>query len=185
MLRILFVLAVAVAVASCQGAQQTEKQKAGGTVVSLELKSTAFEEGESIPKKNTCDGEGISPALSWSRVPEGTKSFALICDDPDAPMGTWVHWIIYGIPSGMTQLPEAVPAEKMVLDGVRQGITDSKRIGYGGPCPPRGTPHRYFFKLYALDTELDLDSGATKRQLLAAMEGHVLAQGQLIGKYGR
>ncbi|MFQ5884955.1 MAG: YbhB/YbcL family Raf kinase inhibitor-like protein, partial [Thermoplasmata archaeon] len=106
-------------------------------------------------------------------------------DDPDAPMGTWVHWVIFGIPPGMDSLPEAVPAEKEVLEGARQGITDFRRIGYGGPCPPKGAPHRYFFKLYALDTELTLDAGTTKKELLAAMEGHILARGQLMGKYKR
>jgi hypothetical protein len=188
MLRIFSILFVVAAVASCQAGQETEHQKAKeevGKVMSIEVKSSAFEEGGIIPRKHTCDGEDLSPALSWSGVPEGTKSLALICDDPDAPMGTWVHWVIYGIPADTTGLPEAVSAEKTVLEGMKQGITDFRRIGYGGPCPPSGAPHRYFFKLYALDAELALDSGITKKQLLTAMEGHILAQGQLMGKYGR
>ena len=188
MLRIMFVLAVVAVVASCQAGEQTEHQNVKrevGKVMSIEIESSAFEEGGIIPSKHTCDGENVSPALSWSGVPEGTKSLALICDDPDAPVGTWVHWVIYGIPAETTGLPEAVPAEKTVLECAKQGITDFKRIGYRGPCPPGGAPHRYFFKLYALDTELELDSGAAKKQLLTAMEGHILAQGQLMGKYGR
>lgn len=188
MLRILFVIAVVVAVACCQAGQETEHQKAKeevGKVMSIEIKSSAFQEGGIIPRKHTCDGEDVSPALSWSGVPDGTRGLALICDDPDAPMGIWVHWVIYGIPADTTDLPEAVPAERTVLESVKQGITDFRRIGYGGPCPPKGAPHRYFFKLYALDTDLALDSGITKKELLAAMEGHILAQGELMGRYGR
>jgi len=187
MLRLLLVIAVMTAVVSCKSTQETEKEepKEEGAIVALELKSTAFEDSGNIPKKYTCDGEDLSPALSWSGVPEDAKSLALICDDPDAPMGTWVHWVIYGIPPGTDSLPEAVPAEKEVLEGAKQGVTDFRRIGYGGPCPPKGAPHRYFFKLYVLDTELALEAGITKKRLLSAMEGHILAQGQLMGKYKR
>lgn len=187
MLRVFPVLAVAAVVVSCQSAQETEEQKPKkeGVEMALEVRSGAFKEGEDIPRRYTCDGEDISPALTWSGIPENARSLALICDDPDAPMGTWVHWVIFGIPPGMDSLPEAVPAEKEVLEGARQGITDFRRIGYGGPCPPKGAPHRYFFKLYALDTELTLDAGTTKKELLAAMEGHILARGQLMGKYKR
>ena len=150
----------------------------------MKLVSSAFSEGGMIPSQYTCDGKDISPPLQWSDVPEGVKSFALICDDPDAPMGTWVHWVIYNIPDTLRQLPEAVPATEKLSDGTLQGKNDFKRFGYGGPCPPGGT-HRYFFKLYALDTKLDLAPGATKAQLLDAMKGHILAEAQLIGKYGR
>ncbi|MCF6159061.1 MAG: YbhB/YbcL family Raf kinase inhibitor-like protein [wastewater metagenome] len=150
----------------------------------IQVKSSAFEEGGMIPKKYTCDGQDISPPLSWSAVPDGTKSIALISDDPDAPMGTWVHWVLFNLPADVRELSENIPPEKVLENGAKQGTTDFKKIGYGGPCPPSGT-HRYFFKLYALDTEINLDAGITKKQLLGAMEGHILAEGQLIGKYSR
>ncbi len=170
---------------SCQSQNKPVKteQKMGGQKT-MKLVSSAFSEGGMIPSQYTCDGKDISPPLSWSEVPEGTKSFALICDDPDAPMGTWVHWVIYNIPDTTRQLPEAVPTTERLQDGSFQGKNDFKRFGYGGPCPPGGT-HRYFFKLYALDTMLDLKPGATKAQLLEAMKGHILAEAQLMGKYGR
>ena len=151
----------------------------------MTLTSSAFAEGASIPSKYTADGEDVSPPLKWANVPAGAKSLALICDDPDAPVGTWVHWVLYGLPADTAELPEAVPATKTIAGGARQGTNDFKRIGYGGPAPPKGAPHRYHFKLYALDAELDLDPGATKQALLRAMEGHVLAQGQLMGTYQR
>ena len=153
--------------------------------MTLELASPAFEDDETIPSKFTCDGGDISPPLEWSGVPEGTKSLALICDDPDAPMGTWVHWVLYGLPADTTLLPEGVPTDEAVENGALQGKNDFKRIGYGGPCPPPGKPHRYFFKLYAVDSELDLKPGATKKDLVRAMKGHVLAEGRLVGRYKR
>ncbi len=150
----------------------------------LSIESSAFEYGDPIPRDYACDGSDISPPLSWSNAPPETKSFVLICDDPDAPAGTWVHWVYYDIPSNVTQLPEAFPPDERPEAKGAQGITDFKRIGYGGPCPPGGT-HRYFFKLYALDTVLGLDPGASKRQVLRAAEGHVLAEAQLMGTYSR
>ncbi|ODS30152.1 MAG: hypothetical protein SCARUB_04743 [Candidatus Scalindua rubra] len=150
----------------------------------LEIKSTAFEEGGSIPRKYTCDGADISPPLSWTQPPEGTKSLVLICDDPDAPMGTWVHWVLYGLSPNTLELAENIPDEKEVLDGAKHGVNDFRRIGYGGPCPPGGT-HRYFFKLYAVDTEVGLNAGATKDEVLNAIKGHVLAEGELMGRYSR
>jgi hypothetical protein len=150
----------------------------------IKVTSSAFEDGGLIPAKYTCDGEDISPPLQWAGVPEGAGSVALICDDPDAPMGTFVHWVLFNLPATTTELAEDVPADKTLPNGARQGITDFGRIGYGGPCPPSGT-HRYFFKIYALDTELALKAGASKREMLRAMEGHILAQGQLMGKYRR
>lgn len=150
----------------------------------LTLTSAAFREGEAIPSQYTCDGEDLSPPLAWTPAPDGTKSLALISDDPDAPMGTWVHWVVYNIPPVLQQLPEAFPADPERADGTRQGATDFGRIGYGGPCPPSGT-HRYFFKLYALDTVLTLPPGATKRALERAMQGHILAETQLMGTYRR
>lgn len=151
----------------------------------MKLTSSAFQEGETIPKPYTGDGKDVSPPLRWSDVPAGTKSFALICDDPDAPVGTWVHWVLFNLPADRTELPEGVPTDKVVLGDARQGTNDFKKIGYGGPAPPRGKPHRYFFKLHALDTTLDLKESATKKDVEAAMKGHVLGQGQLMGKYGR
>ncbi len=150
--------------------------------MSLALTSTAFSHGQSIPSVYTCEGKDISPPLAWSEPPSGTKSFALISDDPDAPMGTWVHWVAYNIPPKTRQLSEAFPTAAALKDGTLQGTTDFGRTGYGGPCPPSGT-HRYFFKLYALGTILDLQPGATKTQLEAAMQGHILAQAELMGTY--
>lgn len=147
--------------------------------MSIKLSSAAFNEGGPIPRKHTCDDEDISPSLSWDRLPEGTKSLALIADDPDAPMGTWVHWVLYNIPPSTVDLPEGVTG--VGLDG----RNDFRRNGYGGPCPPKGSTHRYYFKLYALDILVELKPGATKGDLEKAMSGHILAQGQLMGKYGR
>jgi len=148
------------------------------------LTSTAFAPGEPIPQKYTCDGEDISPPLQWSDPPQGTQSFALICDDPDAPVGTWVHWVLYNLPAETRALPEAIPPDAELPDGSRHGRNSWRRLDYGGPCPPSGT-HRYFFKLYALDTMLDLKAGAGKKQLLRAMEGHILAQTEVMGVYSR
>ena len=153
--------------------------------MTIQLTSPAFKEGEPIPSKFTCDGSDISPPLEWTNVPEGTMSLALICDDPDAPIGTWVHWVFCGLSPDTTGLAEAVPADDKIEGGAMQGKNDFKRIGYGGPCPPSGKPHRYFFKLYALDAELDLKPGAAKKDLKKAMKGHILAQGQLMGTYQR
>lgn len=153
--------------------------------MTLELTCRDFKDGEMIPSKFTCEGVDVSPRLEWSGVPEGTKSLALICDDPDAPVGTWVHWVLYGLPADSTSLPEGVPTDEAIEGGALQGRNDFRRTGYGGPCPPPGKPHRYFFKLYALDSALDLKPGATKKDLEKAMKGHVLAQGQLMGRYKR
>lgn len=150
----------------------------------IHIQSNVFGDGEFIPSKYTCDGEDVSPPLSWNSIPPMTKSFVLIADDPDAPVGTWVHWVVYDIPAEARFLPESFPPDPEFPDGTRQGINDFRHIGYGGPCPPGGT-HRYFFKLYALDTKLNLKSGCTKKQVLQAMEGHVLAEGSLMGKYKR
>ncbi|MGD8534293.1 MAG: YbhB/YbcL family Raf kinase inhibitor-like protein [Candidatus Aminicenantes bacterium] len=150
----------------------------------IKISSAAFEEGGMIPAKYTCDEEDVSPPLAWDSIPEGTKTLAFICDDPDAPMGTWVHWVFFNLPADISELPENIPPERELESGAKQGTNDFGRIGYGGPCPPGGT-HRYYFKLYALDAELDLDAGARKQQLLEAMEGHILAEGQLMGRYSR
>ncbi len=158
---------------------------AGGNVMALELKSPVFEAQATVPVKYTCDGPDVSPPLEWGDPPEGTKGFCLICDDPDAPGGTWVHWVIYDVPADARGLPEDVSKEETLDNGAKQGTNDFGRIGYGGPCPPRGGPHRYFFKLYALDTVLDLEPGATKFNLEEAMEGHTIAFAKLVGTYGR
>lgn len=157
----------------------------GGKAMSLKIESSAFTEGGMIAGKFTCDGPDLSPAFRWSGVPEGTKSFALICDDPDAPVGIWVHWVLYDLPATVEGLPEGVATDREMGGGGRQGVNDFGRIGYGGPCPPPGKPHRYYFKLYALDGKLGLEAGATKKDLLKAAEGHILAEAQLMGRYGR
>ena len=151
----------------------------------FELRSSAFAPSGMIPEKYTCDGPDLSPALDWTDVPEGSKSLALICDDPDAPVGTWVHWVLFNLPPSINGLPEGIPPTEKIEQGGSQGMNDFRKIGYGGPCPPPGEPHRYFFRLYALDEKINLPSGASKKDLMRAMEGHVLGQTDLIGKYGR
>jgi len=150
----------------------------------IKITSPTFKEGDMIPKKYTCDDQNISPPLVWTSVPEGTKSIALICDDPDAPFRTCVHWVLFNLPPDITELSEGVPPEKELDNGAKHGATDFARLGYDGPCPLSGT-HRYYFKLYALDKEIALAPGATKSQLMEVMEGHILGQGQLMGKYQR
>jgi len=167
-----------------EGVTPSVAPQKGGLAMAFELTSTAFGQGEPIPRRYTCDGEDISPPLQWSDPPQGTQSFALIADDPDAPMGTWVHWVLYNIPAQARSLPEAVSSDAELPDGSRHGQNSWRRLGYGGPCPPSGT-HRYFFKLYALDAQLDLAAGTNKKQLLRAMEGHILAQAELMGTYTR
>ena len=152
--------------------------------MAIKLTSTAFIEGEMIPRKYTCDGPDISPQLDLGEIPAKAQSIALICDDPDAPAGTWVHWVLYDWPVGEKAIPQGIPGEKNLANGAKQGINDFRRIGYGGPCPPGGT-HRYFFKIYALDIRLNLVPGLTKAKLLEAIKGHILAEGQLMGKYKR
>jgi len=148
------------------------------------LTCPSFEPAEMIPPVYTCDGQDISPPLRWTEAPAGTRSFALVSDDPDAPVGTWVHWVVWNIPASVNSLEENQPKKDSLPGGIRQGTTDFRRIGYGGPCPPSGT-HRYFFRLYALDALLDLPATTTKAQMEKAMMGHVLAQAELMGKYRR
>lgn len=151
----------------------------------LELKTSAFTPGGDIPKKFTCDGPDLSPGLSWSEAPSNTQSIALVMDDPDAPSGTWVHWVVYDLPPAVRALPEGLPQDGDLKVGGRQGRNDFRRTGYGGPCPPPGKPHRYFFKLYALDIKTNLNPGATKADLDRAIQGHILAQAELMGRYKR
>ena len=153
--------------------------------MALSLKSSAFKPDEFIPKKHSCEGEDVSPQLSWMGAPEGTRSFALIMDDPDAPPGTWVHWVLYDLPATARELAENVPKSEELASGARQGRNDFRKIGYGGPCPPPGPTHRYFFKLYALDAKLNLKAGTTKADVEKTMKGHILAQAELVGRYGR
>jgi Raf kinase inhibitor-like YbhB/YbcL family protein len=153
--------------------------------MSIELSSTAFQQGMTIPKQCTGDGVDQSPPLSWSEPPSGTKSIALICDDPDAPRGTWVHWVLFNLPPHTRELEEGVPTTATFSSGAKQGKNDFGNIGYGGPAPPKGKAHRYFFKLYALAVVVDLTPGATKTQLEAAMRAQILAEGELMGTYKR
>lgn len=152
--------------------------------ISISITSPAFKEGEMIPDKYTLNGENISPPLNWADVPLNTKTFAIISDDPDTFGGDWVHWVIYNIPADITGLPENVPPKEVLDNTARQGNNDFPTIGYKGPQPPKGV-HRYMFKIYALDIELDLAPGATKQELLKAMEGHILSLGVLMGKYAK
>jgi len=151
---------------------------------SFVVESASFPQGGTIPKRYTCDADDVSPALTWANAPDRAQSFALIADDPDAPAGTWTHWIIWNIPPGKG-LPEARPKTDTLDDGSRQGRNDFKRIGYSGPCPPPGKAHRYFFRLYALNAKLDLKAGASRSELEHAIEGRVVAQAEWTGKYGR
>lgn len=182
MKKALYLLVALTFLFTCPGVTDSGMRMRGGK--KMEVTSTAFKHGARIPAKYTCDGVDVSPPLQWGNVPAGTKSVALICDDPDAPMGTWVHWLIYDIPSGITHLPEKIPPLKELANGAKQGMNDFRAIGYGGPCPPSGE-HRYFFKMYALGEMTGLKPGATKAQLLAAMQGHILGEVHLMGKYKR
>jgi Raf kinase inhibitor-like YbhB/YbcL family protein len=162
------------------GAAALEKPKAN-----MQLTSNAFKEGQPIPVQYTCDGKDVSPPLQWTGAPANTRSLALIADDPDAPAGTWVHWVLYDLPASATELAEDTPKSQHLSGGAKQGLNDFRRLGYGGPCPPPGKPHRYFFKLYALDTRLELKPGATKAEVERALQNHILGQAQLMGTYQR
>lgn len=152
--------------------------------MAMRLLSPAFRPGRTIPTAHTADGTDRSPALVWTHPPEHTESFVLICDDPDAPQGTWVHWVLFDLPRHARGLDSGLPPSESFVAGGRQGRNDFGRLGYGGPAPPPGEPHRYSFRLYALDAPLGLRPGATKAQVLAAADGHVLEQVELIGTYG-
>jgi Raf kinase inhibitor-like YbhB/YbcL family protein len=178
---LLLILAV---LSACQG-EQPQQPEPPRAELELTIESNAFEMEGNIPKRYTCDGEDVSPPLLWSEPPAGTQSLVLVCDDPDAPSGTWDHWLLFNIPAAVRSLPEGVAAVE-VIEGVGVHGTNSwRRLGYGGPCPPEGPAHRYYFKLYALDVALGLDPGAEKQDVEKAMTGHVLAQGQLMARYGR
>lgn len=151
----------------------------------MQISSPAFPANGSIPVKYSCDGPNVSPPLSWTGVPSGAKSLVLIVDDPDAAGGTWVHWVLFDLPATIISLPEAQPRTQYLPGGAKQGLNDFQHLGYGGPCPPHAKPHRYFFKLYALDIELDLKPGASKQEVEKAFDGHVLAHCQSVGTYQR
>jgi Raf kinase inhibitor-like YbhB/YbcL family protein len=181
-------LSAALLLCSCRGerqaniAQPSNTNSASVNQAQIKITSTVFQDGGSLPRPYTCDGPNVSPSLRWDGVPAQAKTLALVCDDPDAPGQVWVHWVLYNLPAETLGLVENVPKLDKLPGGGLQGTNDFHKIGYDGPCPPRGI-HRYYFKLYALDAELPLEPGATKDELLKAMEGHVLAEGQLMGKY--
>lgn len=152
--------------------------------MTLEITSSSFEQGQNIPQKHTCIGNDVSPQIAWNGAPEGVESYAIIADDPDAPMGTWVHWVVYNIPADVNELQENFPKDEKLDNGIMQGMSDFGKTEYGGPCPPGGT-HRYYFKVYAIDKKLDAEPGLSKKKLLKAMEGHILAEGQLMGKFSK
>ncbi len=186
-LAVVSLLWASVLLTACQKEEEPtpELVSEGSEPVSFELRSGALGQGETIPQAYTCDGPDRSPPLSWDDPPVGTQSLALIVDDPDAPAKTWVHWVLYDLPADVRQLPEGLPADETLAGGGSQGKNNFGNLGYGGPCPPKGKPHRYFFRLYALDTRLDLAPGASKKELLDAMAGHVIGQAELMGGYER
>jgi Raf kinase inhibitor-like YbhB/YbcL family protein len=178
------VCATAVLILACAAPSKSSTPATAGdtTAVGMALASTAFEEGEPVPVKYSGYGNNVSPELSWNEAPEGTKSFALICRDPDAPVGTFYHWVVFNIPDTVKRLPEGLGRDSLLPSGGLQGTNSFRKVGYDGPKPPSGT-HRYYFDLYALDGAVDLDRTATAGRLLEAIEGHVLAKGSLMGRY--
>jgi Raf kinase inhibitor-like YbhB/YbcL family protein len=177
-------LGLCLIVTSLVGCESGEQLPGGGEMV-LSVSSTAFQDGDRIPSKYTCQGQNISPPLAWGEIPIGVRSLVLIMDDPDAHGGVFTHWVIFNIPSDSHELLEAVSTQAELPSDALQGKNDFGRISYDGPCPPPGSPHRYQFTLYALDRPLDLEAGASKKQVLDAMHGHILTQGQLMGTYQR
>ncbi|MDN5354623.1 MAG: hypothetical protein PWQ09_1379 [Candidatus Cloacimonadota bacterium] len=183
-------MADSLAIEESTSSVDTTKYEERSRDMALTIKSPAFENGKKIPIKYTCDGESVSPPLLWEGIPDSARSLVLISDDPDAPMGTWVHWVVYDIPPKITEFPENIPTVQDLANleeqnlGGKQGMNSGGKIGYYPPCPPSGT-HRYFFKLYALDAMLEIEPGATKNEILQAMHGHVIAETQLMGLYSR
>ncbi len=186
-IKLLIIIFLLTAISGCIAGEKKDstEEVAMQNISNISMSAEAFKDGGNIPAVYTCDGRNISPTLTWSGIPAGTKSIALIVDDPDAPRGTFVHWVLFNIPPDARGLPEAMPETKTLKDGSRQGNTSYGEAGYGGPCPPPGKPHRYYFKVYALDTKLDLPAGAIKADVEKAMNGHILAKGEIMGKYGR
>jgi len=180
-----FALGSFAAIGSLTGLAGCAPHPADNASASLELNSPDFIAESMIPKQFTCDGPDLSPALAWKAPPARTESFALIVDDPDAPIGTWVHWVIFDLPANLRFLPQNLPKSEQSADGSRQGSNDFEKIGYNGPCPPSGKPHRYFFKLYALDAKLNLKPGVTKKDVERAMQGRIVGRGEYVGRYSR
>jgi len=171
--------------ASCGNSVTRSEQVQESSTPGFQLESSAFKEGATIPKQFSCSGENISPALRWTAPPPGTRSFVLIVDDPDAPGGVWTHWVVYNLPALVREIPENVPKQDDIPGGGLQGRNSFGKVGYGGPCPPPGKAHRYFFHLYALDTVLSLKAGAGKQDVLNAAKGHIRARTELMGRFGR
>jgi len=182
--RILLLLAFLLAIPFLAGCRHSEPAMAAAAGATITLSSTSLQDGE-VPREYTCDGNDASPPLNWTAPPDGTKSFALTVTDPDAPRGTFTHWVLFNLPAGSNGLPQGVPRQGQLSDGSRQGRNDFGKLGYGGPCPPRGNPHRYVFTLYALDRSLDTMAGSDRAQVEGAMNGHVLAHAELTARYGR
>jgi hypothetical protein len=182
--RILLLLALLLAAPFLAGCRHNEPAMAAVAGVTLTLSSASLQDGR-VPRENTCDGNDASPPLKWTAPPSGTKSFALTVTDPDAPSGTFTHWVLFNLPADRSSLPAGVPKQGQLADGSRQGRNDFGKVGYGGPCPPRGAPHRYVFTLYALDRELEVTAGAARSQVESTMNGHVLARSELTARYGR
>ena len=166
-------------------AQELSGFAEGGAVMAFTLKSSAFASGAEIPKQFTCTGTDVSPALEWSGAAAKTATFALIMDDPDAPGGTWVHWVLWNLPASAHSLPEGVPKSEQLENGARHGRNDFRKIGYNGPCPPPGKAHHYYFRVYALDVKLDLAPGAARQELDDAMKGHIVSEAEYIGTFRR
>jgi Raf kinase inhibitor-like YbhB/YbcL family protein len=186
---LLAVLVIGLALVACAKrpptiAQSPVTNSADPVKAEIKLTSTAFKEGNAIPRVYTCDGVNVSPPLEWSGVPKTAQTITIVCDDPDAPGGTWTHWVLYNLPADNIGLVENLPASEKLAAGGFQGLNDFGKTGYGGPCPPSGT-HHYYFRIYALDSELPLKAGASKADLVKAMEGHIILQGQLMGTYKR
>lgn len=182
--RLLLLLAFLLLVPFLAGCRHSQPAMVAAAGATLTLESASLRDGR-VPKQNTCDGSDTSPALNWTAPPSGTKSLALTVTDPDAPSGTFTHWVLYNLPAGSTSISAGVPKQGQLPDGSRQGRNDFGKLGYGGPCPPAGKPHRYVFTLYALDRELNLEPGATRSQVESAFDGHVIAQSELTARYGR
>jgi len=180
-LRSLFIMAIALGASATTSALAQTGEKA----MAFTISSSSFSNGGEIAKKFTCDGADVSPQLAWSEPPAGTKALALLVDDPDAPIGNWTHWVLWNLPVSARGLPEGVSKTAKLPDGSEQGKNDFPKTGYNGPCPPAGKPHRYYFKLFALDGKLEMKAGAGKPELEAAMKGHILAQAETMGRYGR
>lgn len=176
---VLGAIALCVLGSGCHGATRAE------VGMSLTVTSSAFRANQTVPREHTCEGADRSPALAWSGAPAGTAAFAIVMDDPDAPRGTWVHWVLWNLPASEHALAPGVPPLERLENGASQGRNDFRRIGWGGPCPPPGPAHHYSFRVYALDAPLELAAGASKASLERAMQGHVLAQGELVGTYAR